>query len=184
MQEKLGGQIVIGRHIETVQTVFGAIFNEDERSGATAAVHRLMADGERRARRDRVECVYTGHARWRAWCGSSAMALFTGGYLFMPDYGTACADFPRRCAQSLSPISVCCRSLAKRGCSATITRRRVGDSFGSGNTICAERTANVHVHEGVDEDQFVAMREARDKTLPMPRLILPDDPVNMRAVAS
>ena len=110
-------------------------------------------------------------------------ALFTGDTLFMPDYGTARADFPGGDARTLY------RSIQRLLSLPGETRlflchdyKAPGrDSFAWETTIAAERTANVHVHEGVDEDQFVAMREARDKTLSMPRLILPSIQVNMRA---
>jgi glyoxylase-like metal-dependent hydrolase (beta-lactamase superfamily II) len=185
LQEKLGGQIVIGRHIETVQTVFGAIFNEDERFARDGSqFDRLMADGERFMLGEIEGMVLhtPGHTpACMVWIIGDA--LFTGDTLFMPDYGTARADFPGGDARTLY------RSIQRLLSLPGETRlflchdyKAPGrDSFDWETTIAAERTANVHVHEGVDEDQFVAMREARDKTLSMPRLILPSIQVNMRA---
>ncbi|MBD3746570.1 MAG: MBL fold metallo-hydrolase [Sphingopyxis terrae] len=185
LQEKLGGQIVIGRHIETVQTVFGAIFNEDERFARDGSqFDRLMADGERFMLGEIEGMVLhtPGHTpACMVWIIGDA--LFTGDTLFMPDYGTARADFPGGDARTLY------RSIQRLLSLPGETRlflchdyKAPGrDSFAWETTIAAERTANVHVHEGVDEDQFVAMREARDKTLSMPRLILPSIQVNMRA---
>ena len=185
LQEKLGGQIVIGRHIETVQTVFGAIFNEDERFARDGSqFDRLMADGERFMLGEIEGMVLhtPGHTpACMVWIIGDA--LFTGDTLFMPDYGTARADFPGGDARTLY------RSIQRLLSLPGDTRlflchdyKAPGrDSFAWETTIAAERTANVHVHEGVDEDQFVAMREARDKTLSMPRLILPSIQVNMRA---
>lgn len=185
LQEKLGGQIVIGRHIETVQTVFGAIFNEDERFARDGSqFDRLMADGERFMLGEIEGMVLhtPGHTpACMVWIIGDA--LFTGDTLFMPDYGTARADFPGGDARTLY------RSIQRLLSLPGETRlflchdyKAPGrDSFAWETTIAAERTANVHVHEGVDEDQFVAMREARDKTLGMPRLILPSLQVNMRA---
>lgn len=185
LQEKLGGQIVIGRHIETVQTVFGAIFNEDERFARDGSqFDRLMADGERFMLGEIEGMVLhtPGHTpACMVWIIGDA--LFTGDTLFMPDYGTARADFPGGDARILY------RSIQRLLSLPGETRlflchdyKAPGrDSFAWETTIAAERTANVHVHEGVDEDQFVAMREARDKTLSMPRLILPSIQVNMRA---
>jgi glyoxylase-like metal-dependent hydrolase (beta-lactamase superfamily II) len=185
LQEKLGGQIVIGRHIETVQTVFGAIFNEDERFAHDGSqFDRLMADGERFMLGEIEGMVLhtPGHTpACMVWIIGDA--LFTGDTLFMPDYGTARADFPGGDARTLY------RSIQRLLSLPGETRlflchdyKAPGrDSFAWETTIAAERTANVHVHEGVDEDQFVAMREARDKTLSMPRLILPSIQVNMRA---
>ncbi len=185
LQEKLGGQIVIGRHIETVQTVFGAIFNEDERFARDGSqFDRLMADGERFMLGEIEGMVLhtPGHTpACMVWIIGDA--LFTGDTLFMPDYGTARADFPGGDARTLY------RSIQRLLSLPGETRLFLchdykapcRDSFAWETTIAAERTANVHVHEGVDEDQFVAMREARDKTLSMPRLILPSIQVNMRA---
>ena len=185
LQEKLGGQIVIGRHIETVQTVFGAIFNEDERFARDGSqFDRLMADGERFmiGEIEGIVLHTPGHTpACMVWIIGDA--LFTGDTLFMPDYGTARADFPGGDARTLY------RSIQRLLSLPGETRlflchdyKAPGrDSFAWETTIAAERTANVHVHEGVDEDQFVAMREARDKTLSMPRLILPSIQVNMRA---
>lgn len=185
LQEKLGGQIVIGRHIETVQTVFGAIFNEDERFARDGSqFDRLMADGERFMLGEIEGMVLhtPGHTpACMVWIIGDA--LFTGDTLFMPDYGTARADFPGGDARTLY------RSIQRLLSLPGETRlflchdyKAPGrDNFAWETTIAAERTANVHVHEGVDEDQFVAMREARDKTLSMPRLILPSIQVNMRA---
>ncbi|ODU31785.1 MBL fold metallo-hydrolase, partial [Sphingopyxis sp. SCN 67-31] len=176
LQEKLGGQIVIGRHIETVQTVFGAIFNEDGRFARDGSqFDRLMADGERFMLGEIEGMVLhtPGHTpACMVWIIGDA--LFTGDTLFMPDYGTARADFPGGDARTLY------RSIQRLLSLPGETRlflchdyKAPGrDSFAWETTIAAERTANVHVHEGVDEDQFVAMREARDKTLSMPRLIL------------
>ena len=185
LQEKLGGQIVIGRHIETVQTVFGAIFNEDGRFARDGSqFDRLMADGERfmLGEIEGIVLHTPGHTpACMVWIIGDA--LFTGDTLFMPDYGTARADFPGGDARTLY------RSIQRLLSLPGETRlflchdyKAPGrDSFAWETTIAAERTANVHVHEGVDEDQFVAMREARDKTLSMPRLILPSIQVNMRA---
>ena len=185
LQEKLGGQIVIGRHIETVQTVFGAIFNEDARFARDGSqFDRLMADGERFMLGEIEGMVLhtPGHTpACMVWIIGDA--LFTGDTLFMPDYGTARADFPGGDARTLY------RSIQRLLSLPGETRlflchdyKAPGrDSFAWETTIAAERTANVHVHEGVDEDQFVAMREARDQTLSMPRLILPSIQVNMRA---
>jgi len=109
-------------------------------------------------------------------------AAFIGDTLFMPDYGTARADFPGGDARTLY------RSIRRLLTLPGETRvflchdyKAPGrDQFVWETTIAAERTANVHVHDGVDEDAFVTMREARDATLDMPRLILPSIQINMR----
>ena len=110
-------------------------------------------------------------------------AVFVGDTMFMPDYGTARADFPGGDAGTLF------RS-ARRLLSLPHTTRlfMCHDYLPEGRTeyvwettVEAERKTNVHIHDGVTEEDFVAMREARDKTLAMPRLILPSVQVNMRA---
>jgi glyoxylase-like metal-dependent hydrolase (beta-lactamase superfamily II) len=110
-------------------------------------------------------------------------AVFVGDTLFMPDYGTARADFPGGDARELY------RSIRRLMQLPGETRaflchdyKEPGrDAFVWEATIGAERTSNVHVHDGVSEDAFAAMREARDKTLGMPRLILPSIQINIRA---
>lgn len=185
LQEKLGGELVIGQHIKTVQTVFGEIFNEDDRFARDGSqFDRLMADGEtfRLGELEGIVLHTPGHTpACMVWIIGDA--LFTGDTLFMPDYGTARADFPGGDARTLY------RSIRRLLTLPDATRvflchdyKAPGrDSFAWETTIGAERTANVHVHEGVGEDAFVAMREARDKTLSMPKLILPSVQVNMRA---
>lgn len=184
LQEKLGGRIAIGRHIRTVQTVFGEIFNEDERFARDGSqFDRLMADGEtfRLGEIEGIVLHTPGHTpACMVWIIGDA--LFTGDTLFMPDYGTARADFPGGDARTLY------RSIRRLLSLPDQTRvflchdyRAPGrDDYAWETTIAAERTANVHVHDGVSEDAFVAMREARDKTLAMPKLILPSVQVNMR----
>ena len=185
LQEKLGGTLAIGRHILTVQEVFGKIFNEGTRFARDGSqFDRLFDDGDR-FQVGSIEAIalhVPGHtpADMAYVIGDAA---FIGDTLFMPDYGTARADFPGGDARTLY------RSIQRLLSLPGETRlflchdyKAPGrDSFAWETTIAAERTANVHVHEGVDEDQFVAMREARDKTLSMPRLILPSIQVNMRA---
>jgi glyoxylase-like metal-dependent hydrolase (beta-lactamase superfamily II) len=112
-------------------------------------------------------------------------AAFVGDTLFMPDYGTARADFPGGDAATLF------RSIRKILALPSETRVFVGhdylpksrDTFVWETTVAEERASNVHVHDGVSEHDFVEMREARDKTLAAPRLILPSLQVNIRAGA-
>ena len=184
LQERLGGRIVIGRHIVTVQRVFGDIFNEDDRFARDGSqFDRLMADGEtfRLGEIDGIVLHTPGHTpACMVWIIGDA--LFTGDTLFMPDYGTARADFPGGDARTLY------RSIRRLLSLPGETRvflchdyKAPGrDTYAWETTVAAERTANVHVHDGVDEDSFVVMREARDGTLSMPRLILPSIQVNMR----
>jgi glyoxylase-like metal-dependent hydrolase (beta-lactamase superfamily II) len=185
LQEKLGGKIAIGKDIQHVQQVFGGIFNEGPdlaRDGSQ--FDHLFGDGDRFriGNFDAIAIHVPGHtpADMAFIIGDAA---FIGDTLFMPDYGTARADFPGGDARTLF------RSIRRLLTLPAATRvflchdyKAPGrDSFAYETTIGAERTANVHVHDGVAEDDFVAMREARDKTLGMPRLILPSIQVNIRA---
>ena len=185
LQEQLGGRIAIGRGILTVQNVFGKIFNEGTafaRDGSQ--FDRLFEDGDTFSIGgiQAVALHVPGHtpADMAYVIGD---AVFVGDTMFMPDYGTARADFPGGDARQLY------RSIRRLMALPAETRvflchdyKAPGrDAFAWETTIVAEKTANVHVHEGVDEEAFVAMREARDATLPMPRLILPSIQINMRA---
>jgi glyoxylase-like metal-dependent hydrolase (beta-lactamase superfamily II) len=184
LQEKLGGMLAIGRTITTVQDVFGKIFNEGTRFARDGSqFDRLLDDGDELAIGSipLVALHVPGHtpADMAYLIGD---ALFAGDTMFMPDYGSARADFPGGCARQLY------RSVRRLMQLPDETRAFMchdykapgRDQFAWETTIGAERTANVHLHEGVTEDEFVAMRTARDKTLGMPKLILPSLQVNMR----
>jgi len=185
LQEHLGGTIVIGRDILTVQGVFGTIFNEPENFARDGSqFDRLLGDGEAFALGSipAVALHVPGHT---PACMAYVIgdAVFVGDTLFMPDYGTARADFPGGDARTLF------RSIRRLMQLPDETRVFLchdykapnRDTFVWETTIGAERTGNVHVHGDVSEDDFVQMREARDKTLGMPRLILPSIQVNIRA---
>ncbi len=185
LQEKLGGKIAIGAEISHVQQVFGDIFNEgNELARDGSQFDHLFGDGDRFpiGTLQAIALHVPGHtpADMAYVVGDAA---FVGDTLFMPDYGTARADFPGGDARTLY------RSIRRLLALPAETRvflchdyKAPGrDSYVTETTIGAERTANVHVHDGVAEDDFVTMREARDKTLGMPRLILPSIQVNIRA---
>ena len=184
LKAALGGQLAIGREIIHVQNVFGKIFNagtEFARDGSE--FDRLFEDGDRFSVGE-IEAIalhVPGHtpADLAYVIGD---AVFTGDTLFMPDYGTARADFPGGDSRQLFRSI---RRLLSLPAEARLflchDYKAVGrDKFVWETTVGAERTGNVHVHEGVGEDDFVAMRDARDATLGMPRLILPSIQVNMR----
>jgi glyoxylase-like metal-dependent hydrolase (beta-lactamase superfamily II) len=175
---------VIGRHILTVQEVFGKVFNEGTdfaRDGSQ--FDRLLDDGDTLLLGEipLIALHVPGHtpADLAYVIGDAA---FIGDTLFMPDYGTARADFPggdaHRLFRSIRRLMALPAETRVFLCHDYKTPNR--DEFVWETTIGAERTANVHVHEGVSEDEFVAMRTARDATLDMPRLILPSVQVNMR----
>lgn len=185
LQEQLGGRIAIGAEIRTVQGVFGQVFNEPAsfaRDGSQ--FDHLFTDGERFAlgELEAIALHVPGHT---PACLAYAIgdAVFVGDTLFMPDYGTARADFPGGDARTLF------RSIRRLMALPAETRvflchdyKAPGrDTFVWETTIGAEAAANIHVHTGVAEVDFVMMREARDATLGMPRLILPSVQVNIRA---
>ena len=185
LQEKLGGRLVIGREIVTVQGVFGKIFNEGtEFARDGSQFDRLLDDGDMLMIGDipLLALHVPGHtpADMAYVIGD---ALFTGDTMFMPDYGSARADFPGGDARHLY------RSVRRLMQLPDATRVFLCHDYKAPNrddyvwetTMLAERTGNVHIHEGVTEDQFVEMRTQRDATLSMPKLILPALQVNIRA---
>ena len=184
LQEKLGGEMAIGRDIVTVQGVFGKVFNEGtefERDGSQ--FDRLLEDGDELMIGDipLIALHVPGHtpADIAYIVGDAA---FIGDTMFMPDYGSARADFPGGNARNLY------RSVRRLMRLPDKTRVFLCHDYKAPNrtefvwetTMLAQRTANVHLHEDVDEDEFVDMRTQRDATLEMPRLILPAIQVNMR----
>lgn len=187
LQQELGGTLVIGRNIVTVQGVFAGIFNEgDDFARDGSQFDRLVDDGDRFSLGG-IEAIALHVPGHTPACMAYVIgdAVFVGDTLFMPDYGTARCDFPGGDARTLY------RSIHRLLALPDETRvflchdyKAPGrDDYVWETTIGAERSANVHVHAGVSEDDFVAMREARDKTLAMPRLILPSIQVNIRGGA-
>jgi glyoxylase-like metal-dependent hydrolase (beta-lactamase superfamily II) len=190
LRQQLGGRIGIGQHITTVQRVFGALFNagaEFARDGSQ--FDHLFADGETVALGTlQFEALHTpGHTPAcmtyvvRDAAGAQT-AAFVGDTLFMPDYGTARCDFPGGDARTLY------RSIQRVLSLPPETRLYMCHDYQPGgravafvSTVAEARAANVHVRDGISEDDFVAMRQARDATLDMPTLILPAVQINMRA---
>lgn len=185
LQERLGGRIAIGAAILTVQAVFGEIFNEGPdfaRDGSQ--FDHLFADGDAFAVGSiaAIALHVPGHtpADMAYVIGD---AVFVGDTMFMPDYGTARADFPGGDARQLF------RSIRRLMRLPDETRVFLCHDYKAPNraehawetNMLAQRSANLHVHAGVGEEEFVAMRVARDATLAMPRLILPSIQINMRA---
>ena len=184
LQEKLGGQLAIGHEIVTVQGVFGKIFNEGtEFARDGSQFDRLLSDGDMLTIGDIPLLVLhvPGHtpADLAYLIGDAA---FVGDTMFMPDYGSARADFPggdaRRLYQSVRRLMALPDQTRVFLCHDYKAPNR--DEFVWETTILAERTSNVHLHDGVTEDEFVEMRTQRDATLGMPKLILPSLLVNMR----
>ena len=184
IKARTGAAIGIGEHIRDVQRIFRPIFNATDLQTDGSDFDHLFADGERFAIGDlEVEVLHTpGHtpADISYRIGD---AVFVGDTLFMPDYGTARADFPGGDARQLY------RSIRRLLSLPAETRlfmchdyKAPGrDTYAWETTVEAQRTGNVHVREGVSEDDYVAMRTARDETLSAPKLLLPSIQVNIRA---
>jgi glyoxylase-like metal-dependent hydrolase (beta-lactamase superfamily II) len=184
LQEKLGGKIAIGAEIRTVQEVFGKIFNEGTRFARDGSqFDRLFEDGDRFALGDipAIALHVPGHtpADMAYVIGD---AVFVGDTMFMPDYGTARCDFPggdpRQLYRSIHRLTALPGEARVFLCHDYQAPER--PYFAWETTIAAERAGNIHVRDGVEEDQFVAMRRKRDSSLDMPKLILPSVQVNMR----
>jgi glyoxylase-like metal-dependent hydrolase (beta-lactamase superfamily II) len=184
LQEKLGGKIAIGAEIRTVQEVFGKIFNEGTRFARDGSqFDRLFEDGDRFALGDipAIALHVPGHtpADMAYVIGD---AVFVGDTMFMPDYGTARCDFPggdaRQLYRSIHRLTALPGEARVFLCHDYQAPER--PYFAWETTVAAERAGNIHVRDGVEEDQFVAMRQKRDSTLDMPKLILPSVQVNMR----
>jgi glyoxylase-like metal-dependent hydrolase (beta-lactamase superfamily II) len=192
LQKKLGGQLAIGAHITTVQDVFGKLFNagtEFARNGSQ--FDRLLGDGDRfQIGALQARALHTpGHTPacmtyvvTDARADSARQVAFVGDTLFMPDYGTARCDFPGGSAstlfQSIQKVLSLPDNTALYLCHDYPPDTRQPQCV---TTVAEQKKANVHVHEGVSEAEFVIMREKRDATLSMPVLILPSVQVNMRA---
>ncbi len=184
IQAALGGQICIGANITVVQNTFGKVFNEGtafQRDGSQ--FDRLFNDGDTyQIGQMRAIALHTpGHT---PACMVHVMgnATFVGDTLFMPDGGTARVDFPGGDARVLY------RSIRRVLMLPAKMRLFMCHDYGPNGrdirwetTVGEERLHNLHVRDGITEDEFVAMRTERDATLGMPRLIIPSIQVNMRA---
>lgn len=177
--------IVIGENIKAVQRTFKEVFNLDYVTSDGRPFDRLVAEGDKLALGNlQIEIIHTpGHT---PACVSYLIgdALFVGDTMFMPDFGTARADFPGGDARMLY------RSIQKLLALPSQTRvflchdyKAPGrDSYAWESTIGEQREKNIHL-ANVSEDEFVTLRDARDKTLSMPALILPSIQVNIQAGA-
>lgn len=181
---EIGGKLAIGEQIKTVQKVFSGIYNIDkELAHDGSQFDHLFTDGETyKIGNLEAHVMHTpGHT---PACMSHLIgdALFVGDTLFMPDAGTARADFPGGDAATLY------RSIHKLLELPGETRVFMCHDYGPNDreleyetTIAEERARNIHVNDSISEDEFVKMRTARDRTLAMPHLILPSLQVNVRA---
>ena len=185
LKAALGGQLAIGEQIRVVQNTFGKLFN----AGSEFAVDGRQFD--LLFKDDQVFQIGSLNARVLHTPGHTPAcmtyligdAAFVGDTLFMPDYGTARCDFPGGDARTLY------RSIARLFALPDSTRLFMcHDYLAPGReqhryqtTVAEQRAHNVHVHQGIDENAFVTMRQARDASLDMPALMLPSVQVNMRA---
>ena len=184
LQRRLGGKIGIGAHITEVQNIFGNLFNaepEFHRNGSQ--FNQLFADGDTFAIGGlTVTAMHTpGHtpACMTYHIGDS---LFVGDTLFMPDFGTARCDFPggnaRALYQSIQRLFTLPPETRIFMCHDYMPN---GREMRYETTVGEQKKFNIHLHDGISEDEFVTMRSAKDKTLGMPALMLPSVQVNMRA---
>ena len=184
LQKMLGGKIAIGEHITQTQQVFGKIFNlgaDFKRDGSD--FDYLVRDGETLALGDsQIQIMHTpGHT---LACVTYLIgdAAFIGDTLFMPDYGSARCDFPGGDAhalyRSIRRILTLPASTRLFLCHDYLPPGRSEYCWES--TVAAQRRGNVHMHDGVSEAEFVALRRARDAQLPKPKLLLPAVQVNIR----
>ena len=185
IQTHLGGKIGIGTHITDVQTTFGKVFNEGtEFSRDGSQFDRLFEDGDSfQIGQLRGDVMHTpGHT---PACLTYVIgdAAFVGDTLFMPDFGTARCDFPGgSAAQMFASVQ---RILALPDETRVFVchdyKAPGRDSFAWESTVGCQKRRNVHIAEGRSVEDFVALRQARDASLAMPRLIIPSLQVNMRA---
>lgn len=181
---KAGAKVGIGEHIREVQKIFRPVFNATDLSGDGSEFDRLFKDGERFSigALD-VEVLHVPGHTPADIAYKIGDAVFVGDTLFMPDYGTARADFPGGDARTLY------RSIRRLLSLPPQTRLFMchdytapgRDHYAWETTVGEQRAHNTHVRDGVDEETFVATREARDAKLAAPLLLLPSIQVNIRA---
>lgn len=186
LRELTGAPVVIGAEITQVQHIFSTLFEAVDVIPDGSAFNQLVREGDRLLLGElMIEVLHTpGHT---PACVTYVIgdAAFVGDTLFMPDYGTARADFPGGDAQTLYNSTRRILDLPPD------TRIFVGhdylpagrSEFAWESSVAAQRAGNIHVHDGISGNEFVAMRTARDKTLEAPQLILPSLQVNIRAGA-
>lgn len=185
ISERSGAQVVIGAHIDSVQRIFAALFEADDVVPDGSAFDRLVGDGDRLALGEiEIKVMHTPGHTPACVTYVAGDAAFVGDTLFMPDYGTARTDFPGGDARTLY------RSIRKILDLPAETRIFTGHDYPPAGrapaweaSVAAQRADNIHIHDEIDEDSFVAMREARDATLAAPALLLPSLQVNIRAGA-
>ena len=184
LQSKLGGKIVIGGHITSVQKVFKGVFNLDERFAVDGSqFDHLLKDGESLAFGDlSLKAIYVPGHTPACMAYEIGDALFVGDTLFMPDVGTARCDFPggdaKNLYQSIQKILAYSHETKLYMCHDYPPSDRPVAHL---STVGEQKQSNIHVHDGITQDAFVQMRSKRDASLEMPHLILPSIQINIRA---
>jgi glyoxylase-like metal-dependent hydrolase (beta-lactamase superfamily II) len=184
LHNKLGGKIGIGAHIIDVQNIFGNLFNaEPEFRRDGSQFDHLFTDGDAFSIGGlTATAIHTPGHTPACMTYHVGDALFVGDTMFMPDFGTARCDFPggdaRVLYQSIRRLLELPPETRMFMCHDYMPN---GREMQYETTVGEQRVSNLQVHDGISEDEFVAMRSAKDKTLDMPTLILPSVQVNMRA---
>ena len=185
LQEQVGGRLGIGDRITTVQETFGKVFNEGTRFARDGSqFDQLFKDGDSlMTGQMRADVMHTPGHTPACLTYIFGDAAFVGDTLFMPDYGTARCDFPGGSAEqmydSIQRILTLPDETRIFVCHDYKAPGR--EEFAWESTVGAQKALNKHIGAGRPKAEFVAMREARDATLAMPRLIIPSLQVNMRA---
>ncbi len=183
IQEKLGGKIAIGDHITTVQGVFKGVFNLDDLAVDGSQFDALIKEGESIAFGNlSFKALYVPGHTPACMAYEIGDSIFVGDTLFMPDVGTARCDFP---GGSASHLYRSIQSILKYPPKTKLYMCHDYPPNGRApeyqSTVADQKEANIHVYDGITEEQFVAMRTKRDAGLEMPALILPSIQVNIRA---
>jgi glyoxylase-like metal-dependent hydrolase (beta-lactamase superfamily II) len=183
IQEKLGGKIAIGDHITTVQSVFKGVFNLDDVAVDGSQFDVLIKEGESISFGNlSFKALYVPGHTPACMAYEIGDSIFVGDTLFMPDVGTARCDFP---GGSASNLYRSIQSILKYPPNTKLYMCHDYPPNGRApeyqSTVTDQKEANIHVRDGITEEQFVAMRNKRDAGLEMPVLILPSIQVNIRA---
>lgn len=184
LRQHTGAKVAIGEHICTVQCIFSEVFNVHDVSGKGVEFDTLLSDGEVLSLGNlRIEVLHTPGHTPACVAYKIADAVFVGDTLFMPDYGTARADFPggsaKQLYQSIRKILALPPHTRLFMCHDYKAEGR--DEYAWETTVAEQRAKNIHIHDGVDETAYVTLRETRDATLAAPVLLLPSVQVNIRA---
>ncbi|MEO9655575.1 MBL fold metallo-hydrolase [Marinomonas sp.] len=185
IQKQLGGKIVIGEHIDTVQKTFSKLLNLEEKHQAKANVFDLLVNERSQLSlgQHSIKVLHTPGHTPACVCYVIGGAAFVGDTLFMPDYGTARCDFPGGNAaqlyQSIQKIFALGEETRLFMCHDYKAPNR--DFYAWETTVAEQKAHNLHIRSGINQEEFCHMRNQKDATLKMPKLIWPSVQINMRA---